>query len=204
MMLSDEPGAGEGLREDATDRSLLKWVQHGSEDAATQLYGRYAHRLRALVRENCSVELARRVDAEDIVQSVFRSFFEAASQGCYTVPAGEDLWKLLLVTALNKIRAKGTYHRAAKRDVRLTRSIDGIDEARETSRSKQGELPFLQVLIDEALEHLPPPHQEMVRLRIEGYGVAEIAARTGRAKRSVERLLQESRKRLSVLLQEDI
>jgi DNA-directed RNA polymerase specialized sigma24 family protein len=41
----------------------------------------------------------------------------------------------------------------------------------------------------------------MVQLRIEGYEVAEIAHQTGRAKRTVERILQESRKKLSALLQ---
>jgi DNA-directed RNA polymerase specialized sigma24 family protein len=43
----------------------------------------------------------------------------------------------------------------------------------------------------------------MVELRIEGYAVAEIAHQTGRAKRTVERLLQEARQRLGELLGED-
>src|SRR5438067_12874851 len=86
-----------GAADPPSDRSLLRRLRGGSEDAATQLYRRYAHRLRALARANTSAHLARRVDAEDIVQSVFRIFFAAASQGLYDVPAGEDPWKLLLV-----------------------------------------------------------------------------------------------------------
>src|SRR3954451_16216202 len=107
-----------------SNRSLLRRLRGGSEDAATQLYRRYAHRLRALARANTSAHLARRVDAEDIVQSVFRIFFTAASQGLYDVPAGEDLWKLLLVIALNKIRAEGVFHQAAKRDIRTTAELE--------------------------------------------------------------------------------
>ena len=61
--------------------------------------------------------LASRVDPEDIVQSVFRSFFQRAITDAYSVPAGQDLWKLLLTIALNKVRSQGVYHRAAKRDV---------------------------------------------------------------------------------------
>src|SRR5436189_5093408 len=110
-----------------SDHSLLRRLRGGSEDAAAQLYRRYAHRLRALARANTSAQLARRVDAEDIVQSVFRIFFAGASQGLYDVPAGDDLWKLLLVIALNKIRAEGVFHQAAKRDIRATADMDPAD-----------------------------------------------------------------------------
>src|SRR5205823_9703271 len=125
----DPPASG--YPDAPSDRSLLRRLRSGSEDAATQLYRRYAHRLRALARANTSTQLARRVDAEDIVQSVFRIFFTAASQGLYDVPAGEDLWKLLLVIALNKIRAEGVFHQAAKRDVRATAELDRLDPAAE-------------------------------------------------------------------------
>ena len=56
-------------------------------------------------------------------------------------------------------------------------------------------------MIQEALEHLPLEYREIVQLRIEGYEVEEIAARSNRAKRTVERILQEARKRLGALLQ---
>src|SRR5205085_9647971 len=110
-----------------------------------------------------------------------------------------------LVTALNKIRAQGHFHRAAKRDVRMTCPIQAVDESQQKSLADdQTDLVHLELFIDEALEYLSPAHRQMVKLRIEGYGVGEIAAKTGRAKRSVERLLQEARKKLSVLLQEEI
>src|SRR4051812_12456318 len=103
-----------------TDHSLLRRYRDGSQDAATQLYRRYAQRLRELTQAQCSPDLARRVEVEDIVQSVFGSFFRRAGQGLYDVPAGEELWKLFLVIGLNKIRAKGAFHKAAKRDSRKT------------------------------------------------------------------------------------
>src|SRR5690554_6800884 len=97
------PDTPAGQPAEPSDRSLLRRFRGGSEDAALQLYLRYAHRLYALTRRNCPAELAPRIDVEDIVQSVFRSFFTAASRRCYDVPDGEELWKLLLVIALNKI-----------------------------------------------------------------------------------------------------
>src|SRR5262249_5805851 len=151
-------------------------LQQGNQDAATQLYLKYVHRLRALTQAQCSTELARQVDAEDIVQSIFGSFFRGASQGFYEVPAGEELWKLFLVIALNKIRAKGNYHRAAKRDVRRTVHGEGIeDQAAKRGGKSEDDLAFLQLTIAEALDRLPPQQKQMVTLRIEGYQVSEIA-----------------------------
>src|SRR5438552_8878789 len=102
----------------SSDRSLLARLRGGQQDAATELYLRYAQRLRALVRSRCSSQLARRVEPDDIVQSVFRRFFRRVLQGDYDVPPGEELWGLLLVIALNKTRTEQSFHRAGKRHIR--------------------------------------------------------------------------------------
>ncbi len=195
-----EPGEG-GSAAAPSDRSLLLRVRGGSQDAATQLYLRYANRIRGLTRSRLPADMARLVDVEDIVQSVFGSFFRGASQGYYEVPASEELWKLFLVIALNKIRAKGAYHRAAKRDIRLMAGSEGLDDyAGAASGSDEVALAVLQMTIEETLNSLTPHHKEILALRIEGHEVADIAQRTGRSKRTVERILQECRKYLAELL----
>ncbi len=187
-----------------SDHSLLRRLRSGSQDAATQLYVRYADRLRALARAQCSPDLARRVDVDDIVQSVFGSFFRRASFGLYDVPAGEELWKLLLVIALNKIRAQGAYHRAARRDVRLTVGSEHLqDDSVAESDSGDAAYTVLKLVINEVLEQLPAQQKKIIVLRIEGYEVAEIAQRTGRSKRTAERVLQEFRKKLANLLDQE-
>src|SRR6516165_12171184 len=100
-----------------SDRTLLRRFQSGEADAATLLYLRYAARITSLAWNQRGADLASRFDPDDIVQSIFRTFFRRAAEGHYDVPEGEDLWKLFLVIGLNKIRATGAYHRAAKRDV---------------------------------------------------------------------------------------
>jgi RNA polymerase sigma-70 factor (ECF subfamily) len=188
-----------------TDRSLLERFRQGSQDAATQLYRRYAQQLRELAGARCSARLASVVEPDDIVQSVFGSFFRAASQGVYQLPAGEELWKLFLVIALNKIRVRARYHKAARRD--LARTVTG-GEAYELSLqavAEGGEAAeaLLQMAVDDALDRLPERHRQAIRLRVEGYEVSEIAAMTRRSLRSTERLLQESRARLAELLSRD-
>jgi RNA polymerase sigma-70 factor (ECF subfamily) len=196
---ADRPPSNEGPD---SDRALLERFQQGDPEAAALLYERYADRLRSLTRRKSSAALACRLDPDDIVQSVFRNFFHAAQEGGYDVPPGEDLWKLLLVIALNKIRARGTFHRAAKRDVRRTRRIDGLDPhtlAKENTRG-QSAVTFLRLVAEEALDQLSPLARRVVELRVEGYQVHEIAALTGRSLRTVERTLQHCRQQLSAFL----
>jgi len=185
-----------------SDRSLLRRFRAGSDAAAAQLYRRYAHRLRALTRANTSTQLARRVDAEDIVQSVFRIFFTAARKGLYDVPAGEDLWNLLLVIALNKIRAAGVFHRAAKRDVRATAEMDNPEFDGEPAEDEVA-TNFLRLVVRDTLAQLPDFERRLIELRMEGYEVAEIARAVGRSKRTVERGLQQARARLKEIFDED-
>jgi RNA polymerase sigma-70 factor (ECF subfamily) len=187
-----------------SDRSLLRRLRVGSEDAATDLYLRYAARLHALATAQCAPDLARRVDPDDVVQSVFRTFFRRAARGEYDVPAGEELWKLFLVIALNKIRAIGAHHRAAKRDVRLAAPADAVDFGGHAgSQRDEHALTLLRLTIEELLESLPDVQRRIVELRIEEHDVAAIARQTGRSKRTVERVLQQFRTRLDAILRGD-
>src|SRR3954447_16694670 len=150
-------------RETVSDRSLLRRLQHGQADASTELYLRYADRLRKLAASQSSPDLARRVDPEDIVQSVFRTFFRRANLGQYSVPDGEEIWKLLLVIGLNKVRATGAFHRAAKRDVRKTSGGESFDRAVEATPGGDdgAALAFLKLVVEEALTDLPEAHRRM-------------------------------------------
>jgi RNA polymerase sigma-70 factor (ECF subfamily) len=186
-----------------SDHSLLRRFRRGQDDASTLLYLRYAERLQALAAAQRSSGLAPRIDPEDIVQSVFRTFFRRAAAGQYDVPEGEEIWKLLLVIGLHKIRAAGTFHRAARRDVRRTASGDAYDRALDFEASPdESALTVLRLVIDDILSGLPPSHRPIIELRIAGHEVDEIARRVERSKRTVERVLQEFRQRLDAQIQE--
>jgi RNA polymerase sigma-70 factor (ECF subfamily) len=185
-----------------SDDSLVRRLRAGSATAADRLYDRYVARLRALARAKLSAELAGRVDPDDIVQSVFRRFFQAAQRGDYDAPAGDDLWDLLLVITLNRVRSEQAYQRAAKRDVRRTTRPTGRDEdplAAVADRDESAEA-ALRLYVAEALERLPADYRRAVELRMDGHEVAEIAKALGRSKRTAERLLQEAREVLRAVL----
>jgi RNA polymerase sigma-70 factor (ECF subfamily) len=185
-----------------SDGSLLRLYRHGSQEAARALYQRYAHRLRALARMRKPSDLGGRVDDDDIVQSVFGSFFRKVNHGSYDAPAGEELWNLFVVITLNKIHAKGVYYRAAKRDIRQTAGGVDVDQMPDVLASESQACTALRMAIDEALERMSEQQRQVIRLRMENHEVVEIAQRVGRSKRSVERLLQDGRERLAGLLEQ--
>lgn len=193
-------GPGDRGSQAGSDQSLLRQLRAGDRDAALALYLRYAPRVRDLARHQHPADLASRFDPEDIVQSVFRCFFQDARRGLYTVPDGAGLWRLLAVIALNKLRSRCAYHRAACRDARHTRGGDTLADLRDELTGTVDDRAYFDVVVREALERLPPAHRQVVALRMEGYGVTEVAHLVGRSKRTVERLLQECRGHFEHLL----
>jgi RNA polymerase sigma factor (sigma-70 family) len=190
--------------EDPADQELLVEIRRGNEAAAEKLYERYAQRLLALAHAKTGKDLAQRFDPEDVIQSVFRCFFERARNGLYDVPSGGDLWPLLLVIALQKVRAYGAHHRAGCRDIRREQSADSRDTARPSSGDTclSGPRSLLLMIAEETLDQLPPLHRQAARWRLEGFDHREIAQRTGRSKRTIERIFQECRQILQKLIPE--
>lgn len=197
---SPETASEEPMNE-LSDSSLLRRFHDGEQDAATALYLRYAKRLQRLADAQTSPEIAVRMDPEGVVQSVFRTFFRRASQGQYEIPRGEDLWKLFLVIALNKIRTRAAHHRADKRDISRTQPLpaDGLM----SGGSDEASFALLRMTIDELLAEMPDTNRKVILWRIEGRDVADIANRTHRSKRSVERILQKFRERLAQIVSEE-
>jgi RNA polymerase sigma-70 factor (ECF subfamily) len=188
---SDIPAGSTG-----SDASLLHRYQSGDDAAATDIYLRYATRLRALARQYCTPHYAGRFDADDVIQSVFRAFFHGARRLVYDVPPEGELWGLLMVLALNKVRTLVGHHEASKRAVRHTASVPDLD-SHPALAADDSAAAFLRMVMDEQMAALPESNRAIIRLRTEGYEVAEIAEATGRSRRTVERVLQDFRARLS-------
>ncbi len=197
---SKSPVDGSSKLSETTDHSLLRRFRDGKDDAATALYVRYAERLQRLADYQVSPQLAARIDPEEIVQSVFRTFFRRAGQGQYDVADHEDFWRLLLVMALNKIRTLGNFHHAVKRDLGKTKSLEVANSDSFDLGESSVAYQVLRMTVEEVVAALPEEQQAIACLRIEGYEIDEIAEKTGRSKRSIERILQSFRRRLQISL----
>lgn len=184
-----------------SDRTLMDCYLHGHEDAAVELYQRYARRLMGLVNKRCPRQLGSSADTDDLVQSVFRRFFQGARAGQFQIPEGDDLWGLLLVIALNRLRSERKFCRAAKRDARKTIDLGSLTPGSEPEApDSNARLPFFQMELEALLDEMPDHYRKATELRVQGFSVAEIAAELDTSKRSVERILQESRDRLRALI----
>ena len=86
-----------------TSLVLLERFREGDELAAEALFSRYFDRLTSLARSRLSSRLKRRTDPEDIVLSVYRSFFVGARAGRFTLSRGGDLWRLLASITKHKL-----------------------------------------------------------------------------------------------------
>jgi len=177
-----------------TDAGLVSLLRDGDSWAAEELYSRYARRMRALVASRLRGPVASRLSPDDIVQSVFRTLFEGVAERAYSAPEGRELWGLLCVLALNKVRERVAYHQAARRDVR--RTAGGVDALPDADAEAQ----WLGIEVDDLLARFRPGDREVIHLRMTGYEVTEIADRTGRSLRTVERVLQRARAKLAAEL----
>ena len=186
--------------ESAPGGLLLSQIRNGDEQAADQLYQKFAGRLRQLAHSKFSKLLRSRLDADDIVQSVFRRFFEANNEGNYDCPTDEELWSILLVITLNRLRTEEVFQRAGKRDIRRNVNMDALNELTSFSHSRFASA-CLHDAVEEALLQLPEHFGRIIKLRLEGLEVAEIALQVGRSKRTVERILHEGLTQLRALLQ---
>lgn len=172
-----------------------------SEDAANQFYGRYLRRLLALVKSRTAARFAPRFDPEDIVQSVFRTWFARTRDGRISFSTQGDLWSLLCVIALRKVRNRTRFHDEPIRSVGLT--ADNAEPAENLPDATDNDAVEFEDLIDVARMRLKELPRRTLELTIQGLSVEDISTELGRTTRSVTRYRQEAGAVLEQLLADD-
>ena len=196
-MNSSDSGAG---RLTSTDHSLALRVKDGDQDAAHVLYKRYVQRVFGLVDSKLGAKLRATTDAEDIVQSVFRSMFRGVQAGNYEVEPGSTLWNLLAVISLTKLRRRAHHQTAQRRDVERLVSLQTVADGEAMDMSTDE---FLEICVRETMQKLRPSDRKILSLRIQGFTLTEISEQTSLSCRTIARRLRTSRKHLASLLLED-
>lgn len=98
---------------------LIRRVRAGEEDAAALLVRQYEPQIRRVVRLRLTDPRLRRVlDSMDICQSVLANFFIRAAAGQFDLEKPEQLLKLLVTMARNKLLNQAQKHQAQRRDQR--------------------------------------------------------------------------------------
>lgn len=179
---------------------MMGRLQVGDADAAGILFRRFAQRLIALARQRLEPRLRSKVDPEDILQSVFKSFFRRRDQSEFELRSWDGLWSLLSVITLRKCGAQMDHFHALMRDV--NREVKELNA--DSAASSQGlareptpvEAAMLTETVEQLLRDLTQREREIVSLALQGHTASEISAQLQRPKRTVNRLLERTRKRL--------
>lgn len=180
-------------------------LQGGDEQAAREVFDRYLRRLVALARSRLSDRLQQKVDADDVVQSAFRSFFVRARDGQYVIERSGELWSLLASITRNKLLKKAEHFRHQKRDLQRDRVLAASDDSscdrafiveptEEEAVALSDEVEFL-------MRELVPRQRTMLELRLQGQTIPQIADAVERSERTVRRFLIQFRKELEDRLQ---
>src|SRR5262249_55203707 len=102
---------------DLPSAELLERCRRRDAVAEEALFQRYAGRLLRLAQSRLSPRLAARLDAEDVVLSAYRSFFQLAGKGEIVLHESGDLWRLLARITVRKVCRNVRRHRADCRSI---------------------------------------------------------------------------------------
>jgi RNA polymerase sigma factor (sigma-70 family) len=186
---------------------LMERVRAGDELAAAAVVQRFTRRLIELARSRLDPLLRRKIDPEDVLQSVYRSFFHHHAQGQYQLESWDGLWGMLVVMTLRRCGYHRAYFRAACRDVQREASpaADGSEDSAELlgRDPSSEEAALLAETVERLMQGLTPREQEILDLALQSCSSAEISARVGRSERTVQRLLKRVRQRLETMHAED-
>ncbi len=153
--------------------------------------------------------MQRRVEAEDIVQSAYRSFFRRAGEH-YTLEKEGDLWRLLAAITINKVRGQVEFHTAMKRGVYSEESMAVDQSMIRVSPEVVSEEPNpddAAILVEELsdlLACLDETQRSIIELSMQHLSVEQIAEEVHRSERTVRRTIQQGREELERRLLQSI
>jgi RNA polymerase sigma-70 factor (ECF subfamily) len=186
---------------------FLARLRGGDDAAARELFGRFAHQLIALALRHIDTGLRHKVDPEDVVQSVYKSFFVRYGAGNLEVVNWNSLWGLLTLITVRKCAERAAYHRAECRDANREVSGPRVEEAapwleplgREPTPH---EAAVLSETVGQLFAALDEEERPVLELSLQGYTTREISERLGRAERTVRLLREGVRHRLERMQQQ--
>jgi RNA polymerase sigma-70 factor (ECF subfamily) len=192
------------MPDDDSFPDLMDRLRSGEDEAARDVFARFATRLVGLARRHLDARLAVKVDAEDVVQSAYKSFFIRQRDGTLEICNWDGLWGVLTMITLRKCADRAAYYRAGKRDVTrelAPRSDDSSPDVAADIAIDREPSPDEAAVLAETVEALfkatdDPDERAILELSLQGFTATEISESLGRAERSVRRLRERVRKRL--------
>jgi RNA polymerase sigma-70 factor, ECF subfamily len=176
---------------------LVDRCRKGDADAARELFDRYVDRLVAVARRRLSRPITSRVDPEDIVQSVFRTFFGRLRAGQFHLDQQNDLCKLLVRITVNKTLRQVAFQKAAKRDPGQEAHAENPDQEQVLELLAREPAPEEAAAFLDQLEHflaqLDAQERRILEMRVQGYSNEDICRDLGIYDRKIRRVMERIR-----------
>jgi RNA polymerase sigma factor (sigma-70 family) len=176
------------MSEETAFPELLRRVREGDQDAAVELVRRYESAIRRAVRiKLVDSRLKGALDSMDICQSVMGSFFYRAALGQYEVEKPEDLVRLLVTMARNKLTDQVRRQTTERRGKGITRRTDLAAIDVPGSEPTASRVASAREVLEAALGRLSPDERWIAEQRAAGRAWAELAAETGATPEAVRK-----------------
>lgn len=170
---------------------LVEQCHQANGDARDELYRRYYEELWALAEREIGQQVQRAMGPDDVVASVFRTFFRRTAQGQYAVEHSGALRRLLGKMVINKIRK-----RAKKAEMRRVAS-DGSGLANVPAEPPtEQEAKELAEELKAVTDDLDPLELDILRLLGEGRTHTDVAQQLRISRWTIRRLINRLRGRL--------
>jgi RNA polymerase sigma factor (sigma-70 family) len=160
---------------------FVRRIRAGDDAAAEELVRRYESLIRREVRLRIEDErLNRAFDSLDVCQSVLASFFVRAATGEYDLEKPEQLVRLLVTMARNKLASKARQEHRQRRDSRRVAPTDPavLDEVADRQPSPSDILSRRE-LLERMRASLTDEEREIANLRGQGLAWDQVAERLG-------------------------
>jgi RNA polymerase sigma-70 factor (ECF subfamily) len=182
--------------------AFIRRVRAGDEAAAAELVRRYEAEVRLEIRTRLRLRdprLRRVFDSMDICQSVLASFLLHAAAGAYDLEQPDQLVRLLVGMARNKLSEHMQYHQRQRRDVRRLQSGEPEEVEHTAQTGTPSQVIAGRELLQEFRRRLTEEERRVADLRAQGHDWTSIAAELGgtpdgrrkQLRRAVERVEQE-------------
>ncbi len=176
-------------------RELIDLYRSGDQAAADELFKRYSERIWRLAEQQMGPRLRRHEDPDDVVQSVFNTFFRRAKEGEFRIDHSGALWRLLMKITANKVRSHGKYHDAKKRGGKQDGLSPELLEVIDREPSHEEAVALTEEL-EAAVDGFHERDLEIVRYAFEGYSTGEIGKKMDCTRQTVGRVRKQIGQRL--------
>jgi RNA polymerase sigma-70 factor (ECF subfamily) len=174
---------------------LMTRLREGDPVARTEVVERFTNQLIGLARRHLDGRVRQVVEPEDVMDSVYRTFFRRQAQGEFTFDGWGGLWSLLACITVRKC-ARWRRHVRPEIPLDVAASEYGVPPEYLAREPSPVEAAVLAELVESLLSGLEERDRVIVSLRLQSYSSREIATQLGRSQRTIHRVLDRVKRRL--------